>query len=397
MMPSYLDYQSSRWDDAYQVKPIDCRNCSVVLLGPYSYLGSIYSPLIIDACQQVCAVVDDQSKDEKIFGITKWSSDEFRTRAGRVKDLVAVDLSCSPMGNAVFGRLIEAAGVERVDLVQILAELNLPAVYQTPEVMRELTIARQSDWYALRNSFEDAQSRRTLDAILLLRLTFDRRCLRQVTTSLEDEYFSVYDSRATFTLRDDEVICDAGAYIGSTVRKAVSAGSSLRAIHAFEPDRGSFSQLQNLAKLRLSGLHLHNSAVGDYTGKVRFLETGTMGSHVVEDAVPRETEIDGSSGDGNISITRLDDTMDEVTFIKMDLEGFERRAINGAARLIESCRPRMAITGYHYADDLLDIARTIRDLAPDYTLRLRHHSNYYYDSILYAAPREDPDSARYFG
>jgi hypothetical protein len=219
MMPSYLDYQSSRWDDAYQVKPIDCRNCSVVLLGPYSYLGSIYSPLIIDACQQVCAVVDDQSKDEKIFGITKWSSDEFRTRAGRVKDLVAVDLSCSPMGNAVFGRLIEAAGVERVDLVQILAELNLPAVYQTPEVMRELTIARQSDWYALRNSFEDAQSRRTLDAILLLRLTFDRRCLRQVTTSLEDEYFSVYDSRATFTLRDDEVICDAGPILAQPFAK----------------------------------------------------------------------------------------------------------------------------------------------------------------------------------
>jgi hypothetical protein len=87
--------------------------------------------------------------------------------------------------------------------------------------------------------------------------------------------------------------------------------------------------------------------------------------------------------------------MDEVTFIKMDLEGFETRALNGAANLIDICRPRMAITGYHYADDLLDIAHTIGHLAPDYALRLRHHSNYYYDSILYAAPREDRDAARY--
>lgn len=122
-----------------------------------------------------------------------------------------------------------------------------------------------------------------------------------------------------------------------------------------------------------------------------------MGSHVVEDAVTVTggKEIGTSGRDGDISITRLDDVMEEVTFIKMDLEGFESRALNGAARLIESCWPRMAITGYHYADDLLDIAQTIRNLAPDYTLPLRHHSNYYYDSILYAAPRDDPESARY--
>jgi len=36
----------------------------------------------------------------------------------------------------------------------------------------------------------------------------------------------------------------------------------------------------------------------------------------------------------------------------------------------------MAITGYHYADDLLDLWQLLRELAPDYSLRLRHHSNY---------------------
>ena len=47
--------------------------------------------------------------------------------------------------------------------------------------------------------------------------------------------------------------------------------------------------------------------------------------------------------------------IDAATFIKMDLEGFEQRALRGAARLIRECRPRMAITAYHYADDLLDL------------------------------------------
>jgi len=28
------------------------------------------------------------------------------------------------------------------------------------------------------------------------------------------------------------------------------------------------------------------------------------------------------------------------------------------------------------------------ELTPDYELRLRHHSSYYYDTIFYASPRE---------
>ena len=126
----------------------------------------------------------------------------------------------------------------------------------------------------------------------------------------------------------------------------------------------------------MPGIVLHNAAVGDTNGSIRFLETGTMGSHVDEEA--------GNCGD--TPIVRLDDTLDEVTFIKMDLEGFEQRALRGAARLLRECRPRMAITAYHYADDLLDLWRLFEELAPGYELRLRHHSSYYYDTIFYACP-----------
>ena len=74
--------------------------------------------------------------------------------------------------------------------------------------------------------------------------------------------------------------------------------------------------------------------------------------------------------------------------IGKDLEGFEQRALRGAARLIRECRPRMAITAYHYGDDLLALWRLFEELAPDCELRLRHDSSYYYDTIFYASPRE---------
>ncbi len=249
--------------------------------------------------------------------------------------------------------------------------------------MRTRTIARQAEWAQFRDCLDDDLSRRTLDAILLLRLTYDRKWLRWAITSPEDEYFSLYASDATFRLHSDEIFCDAGAYIGSTVRKVIAAtNGKFRAIHAFEPDRQSYAQLSALASQGMKGITPHNAAVGDYTGHVRFLETGTMGSHVDEKL--------GNSG--NTRITRLDDALDGVTFIKMDLEGFEQRALVGAERLIRSCRPRMAITGYHYADDLLNIWNLLKDLAPGYSLRLRHHSSYYYDSILYAEPKHITDN-----
>ena len=375
-----LEYGKRDWAATHPVKPFGLASRPVVLFGPYSYLGTIYGPTIAERCPGLVAVVDDHYRDERIHGAVRWSSEAFRARAKEHPGIIAVDMSYSPLGHVVFSTLARDTGVPMCDVVQAIGEFDLPAIYQTPALMRSRTLAREDEWSALRSALADDWSRETLDAVLKLRLTLDRRCLRQVTASLEDEYFSVLASTTTFRLHPDEIFADCGAYVGSTVRKVIAATDGrFRALHAFEPDRKSYAELEKLNALHMPGLVLHNAAVGDTNGRIRFLETGTMGSHVDEAA--------GNSGD--TPILRLDDVLDEVTFIKMDLEGFEQRALRGAARLIRECRPRMAITAYHYADDLLDLWRLLEELAPDYELRLRHHSNYYYDTIFYAAPRND--------
>lgn len=373
-----LDY-STPWETCFPERTRNLRARPMVLLGPLSHLGGVYGPSIAAGCANVVAAVDDHYRDERIHGVVRWTSEDFRARAPSIPGLVGVDLAGSLLGHTVFSRLLDDCGVERADLVEVLAELGLGAVYQTPAEMRARTIARQSEWSALREALADDPSRAALDAALTLRFTYDRRHLRDGMTSPEDEYFGLHSHASTFRLGDDEVVADCGAYVGSTVRKVIAATDGrFRAIHAFEPDRKSYAELEKLNALRMPQLVLHNAAVGDTTGRIRFLETGTMGSHVDEAA--------GNSGD--TPIVRLDDVLDEVTFIKMDLEGFEQRALRGATRLIRECRPRMAITAYHYADDLLDLWRLFEELAPDYELRLRHHSSYYYDTIFYAAPAE---------
>jgi len=377
-MPT-ITYGRQDWAATFPVAHRNLAHRPVVFFAPYSYLGTIYGPMIAERCPGLVAVVDDHYKDERIHGAVRWTSETFRARAAEHPGLVAVDMAYSPLGHAVFASLARDAGVPMIDVVEAIGEFDLPAIYQTPALMRERTIAREPEWAGLRAALADEASRRTLDAVLSLRLTRDRRSLRDVTLSLEDEYFAVHASNATFRLRHDEIVADCGAFVGSTVKKVIAATDGrFRAIHAFEPDRKSFGELEKLRALRMPGIVLHDAAVGDTTGRIRFLETGTMGSHVDEAA--------GNSGDTRV--VRLDDVLDEVTFIKMDLEGFEQRALRGAERLLRECRPRMAITAYHYADDLLDLWKLFEELAPDYDLRLRHHSSYYYDTIYYASPRE---------
>ncbi len=90
-----------------------------------------------------------------------------------------------------------------------------------------------------------------------------------------------------------------------------------------------------------------------------------------------------ASGDIQVSSVRLDDVLEQITLLKMDVEGFEPHVLRGASELIGRCRPRMAITCYHHALDLLDIVAELDRIIPDAKLRLRHYAMYFFDSVLY--------------
>lgn len=53
---------------------------------------------------------------------------------------------------------------------------------------------------------------------------------------------------------------------------------------------------------------------------------------------------------GNLSLDTLFEGQ-KIDFIKMDIEGAERKALQGARRLVEKCMPKMAVCTYHNAED----------------------------------------------
>ena len=83
---------------------------------------------------------------------------------------------------------------------------------------------------------------------------------------------------------------------------------------------------------------------------------------------------------------KLDDVMHNTnpTFIKMDIEGEEIRALNGAKKLILDSRPELAICVYHYINHFWEIPNLLHDWNLGYKFYMRTHSSGCMETVLYA-------------
>ena len=94
-----------------------------------------------------------------------------------------------------------------------------------------------------------------------------------------------------------------------------------------------------------------------------------------------------SGGKTEIEFATVDSIAKEqdITFIKMDVEGEERKTISGAAETIRRCNPKMLISCYHRTEDLIALPKEVFKIKDDYKLYMRHFSsvpawdtNYYF-------------------
>ena len=82
----------------------------------------------------------------------------------------------------------------------------------------------------------------------------------------------------------------------------------------------------------------------------------------------------------------LDDVPEcqDVTFLKMDIEGAEWDTLHGATNIIEKNKPTLAICIYHSDEDMLRIPEFIQSKWPEYKLYVRQHFFLPLETVLYA-------------
>jgi FkbM family methyltransferase len=99
----------------------------------------------------------------------------------------------------------------------------------------------------------------------------------------------------------------------------------------------------------------------------------------------------GENGACEVRVVALDEDIKEpITYLKMDIEGAEYAALNGAAEHIRADRPKLAVSLYHSNDDLWRLPKLIHSIMPDYRFYLRYYGGALIaaDYVLYCLPPE---------
>src|SRR5687767_1573431 len=125
--------------------------------------------------------------------------------------------------------------------------------------------------------------------------------------------------------RSKRVAVDVGAHVGFW---SYYLAMAFQSVHAFEPTQLLSHCFQQ--NVRAKNVVLHRVALGNSQGTVRIdVEPGNSGATHVEE---------GAAGD--IPLKRLDDfALPDVDFIKIDVEGYERFVLEGAAETLGRCKP----------------------------------------------------------
>lgn len=161
-------------------------------------------------------------------------------------------------------------------------------------------------------------------------------------------------------LSDDEIIADLGAYDGDTIREFTDfTGGKYKHIYALEPDTKSFKKLVRNTE-GMAELDLYNMGAWSKKDTLIFDVQASRNSKLSSKGVP-------------IEVTDIDSLISSpITMIKMDIEGSELQALNGAKRLIQECSPKLYICAYHRNEDLFSLPMKILELNDSYKLYFRH-------------------------
>jgi FkbM family methyltransferase len=209
-----------------------------------------------------------------------------------------------------------------------------------------------------------------------LRLAYRKSRLKDVLNGNSYQYFTLPE---LYPFAKDEIFADCGCFDGYTVKRfAELSGGNYSHIYTFEPNPRQFMNCRKVLK-DVPDVTVINAGVADDNGEIRFSDRGACSCF-------------DPNGDLRVKVVRLDDELSgaRVSFLKMDIEGMELAALRGAKKLIESCKPRLAICVYHKVEDIWTIPDYILALNPDYKFYLRHYAATDYDiataadTVLYA-------------
>lgn len=205
-------------------------------------------------------------------------------------------------------------------------------------------------------SLFDDESKRIFEGCVEFMLGGELDALKKITSPKDEVFANV------LKLTPDEHYLDLGAYRGDTVDELLHySGGTYGSIIALEPDRRTFRKLCE---------HIDGMANVTAVQKAVYSSGGVA---KFNSAAGRQSSI--GQGKEEIETVTVDELCcgREITYIKMDVEGAEIDAINGARVTLAEKKPKLNIALYHRFSDVFEIPLLINSINPNYKFHLRRH------------------------
>lgn len=219
------------------------------------------------------------------------------------------------------------------------------------------------------NNFEKAErvyhlladdfSKKVFSDIIAYKITGDIEYLRGITTYPEEAHNNILN------LESQSVYVDLGAYNGDTVEEFLKfTNDSYKKIYAVEPNKRNFRKLSESTK-DLENCFCINAAVWNHSGEILFSKGGGRMAKADENGVLT-------------NCVSVDDILNgkKADYIKYDVEGAEKLAIEGSEKTISEFKPKLCIALYHRLEDLFELPLQVNLINSDYKLYIRHYPYY---------------------
>lgn len=206
----------------------------------------------------------------------------------------------------------------------------------------------------------DTDSAMLYQDALRFRWTGAYRCLTRTTDPADD-------LRILFADCPISTILDGGAYRGDSASLFCAAFPELRTIWAAESDAKTYGRLCAYAETESRAVvHPLHTALWNRDGEIHMAASASRGSGIdgrnhraKEKTVPCAT------------IDSLRERCGAFDCIKLDVEGAEWQAIEGASHTLSADQPSMAVSLYHRTEDLWALPLKLREILPGHSLYLR--------------------------
>lgn len=229
----------------------------------------------------------------------------------------------------------------------------------------------------MRSMIQDKESQKYFDGSI--RYRFNRNPLELVPNAKMERIGEYAD---IVRIYEGDTIVDCGAYTGDTAEMYCSYVGNKCTVYAFEPFKDSFMQLEERIKSKhLDNVYAFNYAVSNENriDKINFNDDDLkMGIRIGEET-DAKTEL--------VEVKTIDNVLREcesINFIKMDIEGEEINALQGAINIIKKFAPDVIISAYHKFEHILEIPQFLKSVNPNYKLYVGHAPNVSTEIEIYA-------------